>query len=67
MEDGRKALSQCIDYFTDLAAKVQGFGRAGMTVDEIMQREFGGEHTFAEITNGQFSTKNLVRSLLESV
>ena len=65
VEDGRKALSQCIDYLMDLAARVQGFSRAGMTADEIMQREFGGEHAFAEITNGQFSTRNLVRSLLD--
>jgi hypothetical protein len=30
-----------------------------------MQQEFGGEHPFAQFTNNQFSTYNLVRSLLE--
>lgn len=67
VEDGRKALSQCIDYLLDLAAQVQGLHRAGMTIEEIIQRHFGGEHPFAKLTNGQFSTYNLVRSLLEDV
>jgi len=67
VEDGRKALSQCIDYLLDLAEQVQGLHRAGMTIEEIMQRHFGGEHPFAGLTNGQFSTYNLVRSLLEDV
>ncbi len=67
VEDGRRALGQCIDYFTDLAAKVRGLHQAGLTIEEILKREFGGEHTFAQFTNNQFSTYNLVRSLLETV
>ena len=65
VQDGRKALGQCISYLTDLAAKVQRLHRSGVTVEEIMQQEFGGEHPFAQFTNGQFSTYNLVRSLQE--
>jgi glyoxylase-like metal-dependent hydrolase (beta-lactamase superfamily II) len=67
VEDGRKALGQCIDYLTDLAARFQSLHRSGSTIEDIMQQEFGGEHPFAELTNGQFSTYNLVRSLLKTV
>lgn len=65
--DGRRSLSRCIDHFTGLALKVQGLHRAGMAIEEIVRREFGGEHPFAGLTNGQFSAHNLVRSLLETV
>ncbi len=67
VEDGRSALGQCIDYLTQLAARVQGLSRAGLTIGEIVHREFGGEHPFSPLTDGQFSTYNLVRSLLETV
>jgi glyoxylase-like metal-dependent hydrolase (beta-lactamase superfamily II) len=67
VEDGRKALGRCIDYFADLAAKVHMLHHAGLTIEETMQREFGGEHPFAQLTNNQFSTENLVRTLLETV
>lgn len=67
VEDGRKALERCIDYFTELAARVHRLHHAGLTVDEILKQEFGGEHSFAELTNGQFSTRNLLNSLLETV
>jgi len=67
VEDGRKALGQCIDYLMNLAAKVQRLHRAGSTIEEIMQQEFGGEHPFCQLTDGQFSTENLVKSLLETV
>jgi len=35
------------------------------TAEEIIQDIFGGEHNFAQITNGQYTTENLVRSVLE--
>lgn len=67
VEDGRRALGRCLDYLTDMAAKVHSRHDAGLTMDEILQQEFGGEHFFAELTNGQFSTRSLVKSLLETV
>jgi glyoxylase-like metal-dependent hydrolase (beta-lactamase superfamily II) len=67
VEDGRASLGRCIGYLTELAAKVQAHKRSGASIEEIMRREFGGEHPFAGLTNGQFSTQNLVRSLLETV
>jgi len=67
VEDGRKALGQCIDYLVKLATKAQSLHRSGSDIEKIMEQEFGGEHPFAELTSGQFSTCNLVRSLLETV
>jgi glyoxylase-like metal-dependent hydrolase (beta-lactamase superfamily II) len=67
VQDGRKALGQCISYLTDLAAKVRSLHRSGSTIDEILVSEFGGEHVFSQLTNGQFSTRSLISSLLETV
>lgn len=67
VEDGRRALAQCAGYLNDLARKVKALHEEGMDIGEIVQREFGGEHPFVGLTNGQFSTFNLVRSLLETV
>jgi hypothetical protein len=38
-----------------------------MTIDGILEKEFGGEHLFSQLTNGQFSTRGLIVSLLETV
>jgi len=67
VEDGKKALTECIDYLTGLAERAQEMERSGSTIDDIVKGIFGGEHPFAELTNGQFSTYSLVRSLLETV
>jgi glyoxylase-like metal-dependent hydrolase (beta-lactamase superfamily II) len=67
VENGRKSLGQCISYLTDLAAKVHRLNDSGSTIDEILVNEFGGEHAFSQLTNGQFSTRSLIASLLETV
>lgn len=67
IEDGRNALERCIRYLSDLAARVKGMHQAGSDPDNIVKNLFGGEHPFSGITNGQFSTHNLVRALLETV
>jgi len=64
IEDGRLVLKQCIDYLEDLSRKAKALRNRGCTEEEIMQEIFGGEHYFAELTNGQYTTKNLVRSVL---
>ena len=64
VQDGRKALALCIDHLSGLAAKVQSLHRSGVAIEEIMHKEFGGEHPFSQLTDNQFSTENLVRSLL---
>lgn len=67
VKDGRRALSECIDYLTDTAERAREMERSGSTPESIVKEIFGGEHPFAELTNGQFSTINLVRSLLETM
>jgi glyoxylase-like metal-dependent hydrolase (beta-lactamase superfamily II) len=67
IEDGKKALGDCIGYLAELAERAHAMKRSGLGLDEIVQGMFGGEHPFSGITNGQFSTFNLVRSLLDSV
>jgi hypothetical protein len=66
VEDGRKALTDCIGYLEGLSARCKAMSRSGVTVDGIVMDLFGGEHPFRELTDGQFSTANLVRSLLET-
>ena len=37
----------------------------GIRNSEIIRKLFGGEHGFAQLMNGQYSTENLVRSVLK--
>ncbi|MBW2648524.1 MAG: MBL fold metallo-hydrolase [Deltaproteobacteria bacterium] len=64
IEDGRAALEGCMDYLENLSQKAKNLKDRGYTVEEIIQDIFGGEHNFAQITNGQYTTENLVRSVL---
>lgn len=66
VEDGRKALTDCIDYLTGLTTKVRNLKASGLSVYDIVKDAFGGEHPFMQLTDGQFSTANLVRSLIEA-
>ena len=65
IEDGRDALKRCIECLEDLSARARSLRGRGHTVEEIMRDIFGGEHDFARFTNGQYTTENLVRSVLE--
>ncbi len=65
VEEGRAALAACIDNLRGLAARVSDLHRQGASPDEMVTELFGGEHLFAEITNNQYTTKNLVLSLLD--
>ncbi len=65
IEDGRGALQGCIGYLENLSVRAKGLKDQGDTVEEIMRDIFGGEHDFAGLTNGQYTTENLVRSVLE--
>jgi endoribonuclease LACTB2 len=65
VKDGRKALSDCITYMRELAEKVTALDGNGLTIEEIMDKIFGGEHNFASITNNHYSTYNFVKSLLK--
>jgi glyoxylase-like metal-dependent hydrolase (beta-lactamase superfamily II) len=65
VEDGRQALQECILYLEDLSRQAKALAQQGLGVPEIVQKMFGGEHGFAELTNGQYTTENLVRSVLK--
>ncbi len=65
IEDGRGAFKRCISYLEDLSEKAKSLRNKGKTVKEIMAELFEGEHYFAEMTNGQYTTENLVRSILK--
>ena len=65
-EDGRKALSVCIDYLIGKADRVKKMARDNHSVDEMVNMVFGGEHSFYQLTGGQYSSKNLIRSLLDT-
>jgi ribonuclease/clavin/mitogillin len=64
IEDGRHALLTCIHYLEDLSGKVKKIASQGLSFQEILQELFGGEHPFAQLTNGPYTTENLLRSLL---
>ncbi len=65
IEKGREALAACIRYLEDLAGKSKEFRDQGYDIDRIVREIFGGEHKFAEMTNGQYTTENLIRSILK--
>jgi glyoxylase-like metal-dependent hydrolase (beta-lactamase superfamily II) len=67
VEDGRTALTACADYLFGLAEKVKSLAREERSVDEILVAAFGNETDFSKFTNGQFSTRNLVESLLRDM
>ena len=45
--------------------RVKALEKKGLGISEIVRELFGGEHAFAEISNGQYTTENLVRSVLK--
>lgn len=65
IEDGRRALRDCIRYIEDLSQRAKALEKNGNEVPEIIREIFGGEHAFATLTNGQYTTENLVRSVLK--
>jgi hypothetical protein len=65
VEKGREALEANISYLRELAIKAQGLHKQGRSVEEIIQEIFGGEHLFAQMTNDQYTTGNLIRSVLK--
>jgi hypothetical protein len=66
IEDGRKALTDCIRYLNDLSIKVKNLSTSGVSVEDTVKDLFGGENFFRQLTNDQFSTANLIKSLLET-
>ena len=65
VEDGRRALQECIQYIGNLSRRVKSLEKKGLGITEIVQELFGGEHAFAALSNGQYTTENLIRSVLK--
>ena len=65
VEDGRRALQDCIQYIEALSRRAKVLEKDGRGVPEIIRELFGGEHAFAALSNGQYTTENLVRSVLK--
>ena len=65
VEDGRRALRDCIQYIEDLSRRAKALEKKGLGIPEIIRKLFGGEHAFAALSNGQYTTENLVRSVLK--
>jgi glyoxylase-like metal-dependent hydrolase (beta-lactamase superfamily II) len=65
IENGREALKRYIEYLEDLSRKAKDLQNRGQTVQEIMTSIFGGEHKRALMTDGQYTTENLIRSVLK--
>ncbi len=64
VQNGRKALEESAGYLRSLSRKAKDLQAQGRTVQEIMNALLGGEHPRAQRTNGQFTTENLIRSVL---
>jgi glyoxylase-like metal-dependent hydrolase (beta-lactamase superfamily II) len=65
VEDGRAALTASLEYLSGLAGTAKKLQGEGLAAEEIVTKIFGGEHNFAKLSNGQYTSLNLVRSLLE--
>jgi glyoxylase-like metal-dependent hydrolase (beta-lactamase superfamily II) len=65
VEDGRAALQNYIGYIEDLSRKAKDLNKRGHTVAEIVTSIFGSEHIRAQLTSTQYSTENLIRSVLK--
>ena len=65
VEEGRRALQDCIQYIEELSRRAKALEKEGLGIPEIIRELFGGEHAFAELSNGQYTTENLLRSVLK--
>ncbi len=64
--NGQLVLRSCIRYFKELSRQASDLRRDGHTVEGIVNKLLGGESVFDRITNGQYSSANLVRRLLSA-
>jgi glyoxylase-like metal-dependent hydrolase (beta-lactamase superfamily II) len=62
--DGRKTLMDFARHFEGLREHARKLASQGMSVPEIVNRLFGSESVFDSITDGLFSSANLVRAFL---
>jgi glyoxylase-like metal-dependent hydrolase (beta-lactamase superfamily II) len=65
VENGRNALEECVRNIKSLSQKAKDLQAQGRAVPEIVKDLFGGEHPIAQRTNGQFTSENLILSVLK--
>jgi glyoxylase-like metal-dependent hydrolase (beta-lactamase superfamily II) len=66
VQDGRKALQTCIEYFQDLSRRAKQLEKKGLSIAAIRDKLLGEEGLFPQVTDGQFSSKNLARAALRA-
>ncbi len=62
--DGRKTLMDFTRHYEGLMEQARKLASQGMSVPEIVNRLFGSESVFDSMTDGLFSSANLVRAFL---
>jgi glyoxylase-like metal-dependent hydrolase (beta-lactamase superfamily II) len=65
VENGRETLKSYIEYLKKLSCRAKALRSQGQTIQEIITSIFGGEHQRAQMTDGQYTTENLIRSVLK--
>lgn len=66
VQDGRAALQNCADYLEDLSRKVKSLAEKGLSVDDIRKQLIGRDTSLAALTEGDFSSRHLISSILRS-
>ena len=62
---GREALKACLDYLQSIGLEAGHLHcEENLTLEQIVDRLFGGESAMSALTGGQFAGKNLIKSLL---
>ena len=64
VQDGCQALQSCVDYLQDLSQKAKQLEKQGLSICAIRDRLLGGENHLAAVTDGDFSSENLIRAVL---
>jgi len=63
--EGRHALLSCLDYLEGLLDKVRVLAIEGLSPEEIRERLLGEGSSLAAMTDGHFSSDNLIGSMLD--
>lgn len=64
IEKGREAINDFVGYISGLSRTASDLQTGGASIAEIVTALFDGENARAQLTNGQYTTENLVRSIL---
>jgi glyoxylase-like metal-dependent hydrolase (beta-lactamase superfamily II) len=64
--NGRLALRECVENMEELRDRIISLSESGLSVPAIVNEIWGRESVFASQTQGEFSSENLVRNILET-